>query len=64
MPWLIKANARLDFTQGIMAVQCRGRWVALQTIIQQHSEILCAQHCNGFNASDLSKQNVNLKGAH
>ena len=54
MPWLVEANPRLDFARGTLAVQCRGRWVALRTIIQQHSDLLYARHCNGSNSSDLS----------
>ena len=58
------ANPRFDFTQGTLAVQRRGNWVAMPIIIQQHSGLSLVQHCDGSNTSDLSMQNVKLKGAH
>ena len=45
-------------------MQQRGRWVALLTIMQQHSGLSCVQHCDGSNVSDISVQKVKLTGAH
>ena len=45
-------------------MQQRSRWVALLTVMQQHSELSLVQHCHGSNASDISVQKVKLMGAH
>ena len=41
----------------------RGHWVALLTIMQQHSKLSRVQHCDSSNMSDVSKQKVKLQGA-
>ena len=64
MPWLMQANPRLDFAKGTLAVQRRGHWVALPTVMQQHSELSRVQHCDSSNASDISVQKVKFTGAH
>ena len=43
-------------------MQQRGRWVALPIIMQQHSEFLCVQHCDGSNVNDISVQKVKSTG--
>ena len=39
-------------------MQQRGRWVALPTVMQQHSELSRVQHCDSSNTSDISVQKV------
>ena len=39
-------------------MQQRGHWVALPTVMQQHSELSRVQHCDSSNASDISVQKV------
>ena len=45
-------------------MQQRGCWVALLTIMQQYSELLRVQHCDGSNAIDISVQKVKSTGVH
>ena len=64
MPWLAQENPRLFFSQRTLAVQHRGHWIALPTIVQQYSKLSLVQHCGGSNASDLSVQSIKSKSTH